>query len=178
MALRLNVLPEVGVLRLLVDVDVDDLHEDDDTVLLRRVSCAGVREAFFFSSDGLSLEGPGVGDRWSALPVAWEDWSFLPADWEDWSVLGDASFLVSFSRRSAGGVLLWKYLSRFLRRPGRTLSTTGTGSDDVLVVFFAGDAVVSADVDAAGTWTGFLGFFAASVIFSCRSVGEGAEFNM
>ena len=73
--------------------------EDDESLRRRRVSCAGVWVASFF------FDGPGDGDF-----VAGGAFS------EDWSVLGDASFLLSFSRRSAGGDLRRKDLFRFLCR--------------------------------------------------------------
>ena len=137
--------------------------DDDDSLRRRRVSCAGVWVASVF------FDGPGVGGFAAGGACS-----------EDWSVLGDASFLLSFSRRSAGGDLRRKDLSRFLcRRRVRTLSVMGAGSDDTLFDLFAGeDGSCEVDVDGvgAGAWVDFFGFFCASLILDWRSLGHGAEF--
>ena len=144
----------LGDLDLLLFFDLERLRfletvDDEDGLRWRRVFCAGVYSFL--------VEGPGVGGLGAGVACA-----------EDWSVLGDASFLTSFSRRSAGGDLRRKDLSLLrCRRRGLTLSVMGAGSDDTLPDRFAGDEVsCEVEVDGVGAGACFLGFFLASSILA------------
>ena len=126
MLLLLDFLGDLDLLLFFCDLErlrFLEMLDDEDWLRWRRVFCAGVCVTSFL------VEGPGVGGLVAGGACS-----------EDWSVLGDASFFTSFSRRSAGGDLRRKDLSRFLfHRWVRTLSTMGPGSDETLFDLFAGD---------------------------------------